>query len=258
MQRSSLLTAAAIAIVAYAAADMVHEVVGHALVAKALGIRVLSISTVAATTEPDSRAVAAAGTIADTVFGAIALALVTRKRRFGSAAYSLWLFGGVATMNTGYLMYSGLFDSGDWAAVIAGARPSWVWRLVIVAAGFIFYATVIRVAVRAATPWIADGDTSIADLRRVIRVSYVAGGVLLVLGSAFNPVGRDLILISGVGASFGLTCGLLLVPGILASDVNEPGPISKVLEFQPAWIVVALVVGTVFVGVLGPGIRLAR
>src|SRR5262245_33177201 len=259
MRRSSLVTAAAIAIVAYAAADLVHEVAGHALVARALGIRVLSISTVAAPTEPDSRAVDAAGTIADVVLGAIALALAGRKRRFGSAAYSLWLFGVVSMMNIGYLMYSGLFDSGDWAGVIAGARPYWVWRLVLVVAGYIFYAMVISVAVRTATPWIAGGGTSIADVRRVIAVSYVAGGLLFVLGSTLNPLGRDLILISGVGGSFGLTCGLLFVRrDIVASDVKDPGSISSVLEFQLAWIVAALIVGTVFVGVLGPGIRLAR
>jgi hypothetical protein len=71
--------------------------------------------------------------------------------------------------------------------------------------------------------------------------------MLLVLGSAFNPIGRDLILVSGMGVSFGLTVGLLLVPGILESDVKQPGWTSRVLEFQPAWIVVALVVGVVFV-----------
>ena len=128
----------------------------------------------------------------------------------------------------------------------------------IVTAGLIFYTTVIRVAVLLATPWIADGDTSIADFRRVIRVSYVTGGVLLVLGSAFNPIGRELILISGVGASFGLTCGLLLVPGILASDVKAPGWISNALEFQPAWIAAGLIVGIVFVGFFGPGVHFAR
>jgi len=258
MRKSSLVTAAAIAVVAYAAADVVHEAVGHALVAKILGIRVLSISTVAAPTAQDSRAVAAAGTVANVVMGAIALALVVRKRRFSATAYSLWLFGVVSAMNIGYLMYSGLTASADWAAVIAGARPYWAWRLFLVAAGYILYTTVIRIAAGAATPWIADGDTSIADLRRVIRVSYVAGGALLMLGSAFNPFGRDLILISGVGASFGLTLGLLLVPRSLASDVKEPGWISTVLELEPAWIVAALIVGSVFVGFLGPGTRLAR
>ena len=258
MRKSNLVTAAAIAVVAYAAADLVHEVVGHALVARLYGIRVLSISTVAAPTARASRAVAAAGTLADVVFGAIALALAAQKRRFGATAYSLWLSGVVSMMNIGYLMYSGLTDSADWAAVIAGARPYWAWRLSMVAAGFIFYATVIRAAVRVATPWIADGDTSIADLRRVIRVSYVTGGALMMLGSAFNPIGRELILISGVGASFGLTVGLLLVPRDLASDVKAPGWVSQVLELQPAWIIAAIIVGSVFVGFLGPGIRLAR
>jgi hypothetical protein len=149
-------------------------------------------------------------------------------------------------------------DGGDWAAVIEGAHPYRAWRLFLVAAGIIAYATVIQVAVRLATLWIADGDTSIADLRRVIRVSYITGGVLLVLGGAFNPLGRELILISGLGGSFAMTVGLLLVPGDLESDAKEPGWTSRVLELQPTWIALALIVGVVFVGILGPGIRLAR
>ena len=251
-----MIMAAALGVVAYAAADMVHEAAGHALVASIFGIRVISISTVATSTAAPSRSVAAAGTIANILFGAIALALVAQKRRFGAASYSLWLFGLASAMNVGYLMFSGLFDSGDWAAVIAGARPSWAWRLVLVGAGFMFYTTVIRVGVHTATPWIADGDTSIADLRRLVRVSYLTGGVLLVLGSALSPIGRDLILISGVGVSFGLTVGLLLIPGLLQSGVREPGWTSRMLGLQPAWIVVATLVGVVFVGILGPGIRL--
>jgi len=72
-----MVMAAAIAIVAYAAADMVHEAAGHAFVASLVGIRVMSISTVAASTGP-SRTVAAAGTIANLLVGAIALALAAR------------------------------------------------------------------------------------------------------------------------------------------------------------------------------------
>jgi hypothetical protein len=82
------------------AADMVHEAAGQALVAKAIGLHVFSISIVAAPTEP-SRVVAAAGTIAGVVCGVIVLALVERKLRFGAAAYCLWLFGVTALMNIG-------------------------------------------------------------------------------------------------------------------------------------------------------------
>lgn len=257
MRKSNLVTAAAIGIIAYAAADVVHEA-GHALVANLSGIRVQSISTFATQTVERSRAVAAAGTVANVVFGLIACTLVERRRTFGAGVYCLWLFGVVCLMNSGYLVYSGVANAGDWTSVIVGLQPALPWRLATGAVGVIFYTTAIRIAVHSAAPWIANGDASIADLRRVIGVSYVTGGVLLVLGSAFNPVGREPIVLSGIGASFGLTLGLLLVPGILASQVKEPGWISGALELQPAWIAVALVVGIVFVGFLGPGVRLAQ
>lgn len=75
---SSRVALAAAAVLAYAGADVVHELLGHAVVARLRGIEILSISSVAIQTATSSRAVAAAGTIADLAAGALALLFVSR------------------------------------------------------------------------------------------------------------------------------------------------------------------------------------
>jgi hypothetical protein len=252
---ASLVTTVSVAIVSYAAADVVHELIGHAFVAELRGVQVLSISSVALQTVESSRVVAAAGTMADVAAGVIAFALLARTTRFDAGHYCLWLFGFVSFMNSGYLVYSGVLDSGDWAVVAAGLNPPWAWRLALTIAGAILYRAAIRLAARLATRWVSTGEVSIDDLRRLTVWSYIAGGVLLVLASALNPIGLRLVAISGVGASFGLTWGLLLIPGIVASQPGERPPATRALTLRPVWAAVALLVAVAFVFVLGPGIR---
>ena len=125
-RRSSMATAAAIAVLAYAACDVVHEVLGHGLAAWLTpGVKAVALSTVALSTQGASRTVAAAGTIANLATGALALWGFRRGGEMGAARYFLWLFGTVSLFNgTGYLAYSGVLDFGDWAAVISRTPPA--------------------------------------------------------------------------------------------------------------------------------------
>jgi hypothetical protein len=255
---SSLLTIVALAVVAYAAADTLHEMLGHALVAKLVGVKALSISSVALQTAETSRVVAAAGTLVNLVTGAVAFAWLSDDPPFDAGHYCVWLFAFVSSMNSGYLVASGVLDSGDWAVVIDGLSPQWAWRSGVAVAGVMLYKIAVRAATRTAIAWVTTGAVSVREIRCVMVWSYIAGGVLLVLASALNPIGPALILASGVGASFGLTWGLLIVPGIVASRTVEPPLTRNVLRLPPVWAALALLVGILFVGVLGPGIRLSR
>src|SRR5262245_52049512 len=97
---SSLATVTAIAFVAFALCDLVHEVVGHGIAALLVpGIEVLSLSSVALQTAGDSRIVAAAGSIANVLVGSAALALFHRQRRVSPASFFLWLFGSINLLN---------------------------------------------------------------------------------------------------------------------------------------------------------------
>jgi hypothetical protein len=165
----------------------------------------------------------------------------------------LLLFGAFSLFNSGYLVASALIPSGDWTLVISGLTPAWAWRVLLAVAGVALY--------RIALVWVrASSKTLFAGVaHRSIRVAtwtaYLSSGVVLTAASTLNPYAAVLILVSGVGASLGINWGLLLAmqPGGSAQDA-----VGQVFALQRnwSWIVAALVIGALFIAILGPGIRL--
>lgn len=261
--RSNPITVGAIAVVAYALCDMVHEVLGHGTATLASpAVKAVMLTTVALSTDGSSRLVAAAGTIAN-LTAAIAAFLVLGRRRGAPAwRYFLWLFGSINLFNaTAYFLYSGILDSGDWGIVIAGLEPHLLWRAGMVAVGVTTYVLSVRISARALRGMILDGSAPAADVNRLATLPYWVGGTLLVLGSVPNPVSPLLILTSGAASGFGAMAGLLALPrmrgigasaGIDASAVGAARP----LALSRGWVAAALVTAAMFIFVIGRGIRL--
>jgi hypothetical protein len=244
-------------VIAYAADDTVHEVIGHGLASLMLNIKILSISTVGLQTAESNRWVAAAGAIANVIAGTAALLFADRSASFGSWRYFLWIFGFINLMNgTGYLMASALLGGGDWAVVIAGLNPPMLWRVGMGLTGLALFAATVRWAASVMGRMVRQGAVDRNDLSRLTIPAYLAGGVLFVVASVFNPVGPSLILGSGAGASLGLTFGLLLVPRIL-DDKTEQSPPRPSLQFSWGWLLAAIFVAAIFIGIFGPGVRLS-
>jgi hypothetical protein len=255
---SSLATVIAIAVVAYAADDTVHELIGHGLASLMLHVKMLSISTIGLQTVESSRIVAAAGAGANVIAGATALLFAGRLQGFNSWRYFLWLFGFINLMNgTGYLMASALLGGGDWTVVIAGLNPPMLWRVGMGLTGVVLFTAVVRWAASVMARMIRQGAVNRHDLSRLTLPAYLAGGVLFVAASVFNPVGPSLILGSGAGASLGLTFGLLLVPRILEDKTEQQSPPGPSLQFSWSWLLAAIFVAAIFIGVFGPGVRLS-
>ncbi len=258
--RSNLWTAIAVAIVAYAACDMAHEVLGHGVACLLAGVRPLSLSTVALQTGTSSRPVAAAGSIANVVMGISGLWLFRRGGSFGTGRYFLWLFGSINLLNgTGYLLFSGLLDIGDWAVVISGHHPHWAWRAFIAAAGAALYIGAVRLIARSMVSLVRKGAVDRRDIGRLVFPAYIAGGLLLVAGSALNRIDPSFVLTSGVSSGFSAMAGLVLVPRIVERRTKEVGSAGATppLAFSPGWIVAGALVALVFVLFLGPGVRLS-
>jgi hypothetical protein len=252
IDRSNIATVAAIAAVAYAACDMTHEALGHGVAALLTGVHLVSLSTVGLGSVESSRMVAAAGPMLNIVAGLLAMIVFRRGTGFGGGRYFLWLFATLNLLNgTGYLTYSGILDFGDWSVVVAGMQPHLLYRIGLVVAGLATYFGSVWYAGMAWVPVVRRDD-----LNRLVFPAYLAGGLLFVAGAALNPVGPRLIALVGVSSGFGAMLGLLLVPGIVEKRTSSGDAAGGVVAASRGWMVLGILVAVVFVGVVGPGIRL--
>jgi len=237
------------------AADMVHEALGHGTVSWLTGDHILSISTVAIQNATASRLVAAAGTSANCLVGILSLLLLRRIRTFSGWTYFLWIFGAYNLLNSGYLVVSAVLNNGDWANVIAGLSPPWLWRGLLGVVGATLYVLAIRWTASSMGDMVNRGEVAVVDLQRLVLPAYLAGGAVMTIASVFNPISPSLILMSGVGASFGLNSGLLFLPGMVAANTRGHALATRSLALSFFWVVLAIVISAVFIGVLGPGLH---
>jgi hypothetical protein len=257
--RSNGWTLGGIAVVAYALCDMIHEVVGHGVaVLLDPAVTAVTLSSVALSTEGSSRWVAAAGTLANLGAALVALGLLRVRRLPPTGRYFVWLLLTLDLFNaTAYFLYSGILGSGDWAVVIAGLEPGWLWRLSMIAVGGATYALAVYVAAVLLGRLLRDGTLSGAETRRLCFLPYGVGGMLLVVAAVPNPVSGWLILTSGASSGFGAMAGLLGVPRLAPVRASAVGPSPTApLAFSPAWIGAGIVAGAVLVLIIGRGIRL--
>lgn len=240
------------------AADMVHEALGHGTASWIAGDRILSLSTVAIQCATPSRFVSAAGTSANCIAGCLSLLALRHVRKLTPWAYFLWIFGAFNLLNSGYLVASAAMNSGDWAMVIAGLSPPWLWRCVLGLAGASVYVLAIRWIASLLIGLVNRGELAVTGLRDLVLPAWLSGGAVMTIASVFNPIGPSLILPSGVGPSFGLSAGLLFLPGIVAAHARSRPRIAHPMPFSFSWLALGLAASAAFIGVLGPGIRFAN
>ena len=253
-------TLIALSAVAWALADVLHEVVGHAGAAMLLGVPVKAVSTTTAYIAGDQihslgdvRTINAAGTVVNLVTGGVALLALRSPRVTSSASrYFLWLFATfsliVVTLN--------LLMGGDWSDVTSGLERRGLWRAGIVAAGMLVavagYALPLRL-------WMPD----LRENRRVqLKVTAIPVAVIIVvqtLSVAGSPFVRQpwdsgqnaLATVVALAFFFGLWLALVNV-------VQRPRSTEPVESIQmtrsKTWLAVALIVFLLFVAVLGPGL----
>jgi len=251
----------AIALVAYAASNVVHEALGHGGACVILGGRPLVLSSVhfdcgdATMGTIARRGVAAAGTIANCVAGALALPAFkrTNPQEKPHAAYFLWLFTTLNLLSgAGYFLFSGVGNIGDWADVSASMPPA-LWRPAMAIFGGALYFLIARRSADWLGSLVGSDERRMARARVLTVPAYLAGGVLFCVAGFFNPVGPILIAISAAASSFGGSSGLLWLTQFLRG--RRPAAEPAGLERSVVWIVAGCVVSVVFVGVLGPGVH---
>jgi hypothetical protein len=252
MRRSSSIpTVVGVALCAYVAADLIHEVLGHGVASFLTpGVRALSLSSVALQTSSPSRFVSAAGSVANVLAGIAALLLARRRRGFDATRYFLLLVGAVDLLNgTGYLLFSGVLGIGDWAAVVRGLEPAFAWRAGLCVVGALTYAGSMLVIAREFT----GAGVAPGEMPSLIVPAYLSGGLLMVAAAAMNPIDPMLILTSGASAGFGAMAGLLGVPALAAKRPHSGG---ATLARSLPWMIAGAAAGLCFVFVVGRGIKL--
>src|SRR6202035_5068599 len=121
--------------------DVLHEGLGHGVTAWLSGARQVTMSTVALQSDIETRWVSANGTLVNLFFALIFWLLLLKPERYRpTTRYFLVLaMAGNLFTGTGYFFFSGVTNFGDWAAVIAGLHPQWLWRALLIVVGVASY-----------------------------------------------------------------------------------------------------------------------
>lgn len=252
------LTLAAITVVAGALTTLIHEGLGHGGACWLSGGHNLVISTVNEDCSIASPWIDAAGTLANLGAGLIFWLLLRRVKGSPHAYFFLWM---AMTFNfltaAGYWLFSGVSNLGDWAAVIAGLQPKWLWHTYLVVAGIVVYIFFVRLAAWELKPLLPrDGGIRVGRAQRLMLVPYFTYGVLNCIAGVFNPVGAILILESAAAAAFGGTSGLCWGWQFVRNPhFAQPGPELPPLTRSRAWIVIGALAAVAFIALLGPGWR---
>jgi hypothetical protein len=254
-------------VVAYAAANVAHEGVGHGGACLAVGGRAVMLNAVFFECDKEGivpsagKIVSASGTLVNLALAAIsALALRGVARRPGPPGplrHFLWLFLSLNLLQaTGYWLFSGLGNVGDWAKVVEGWSPAWIWRALLTLVGAAGYWAAVLVALRALGPLLGSGPDRLRRAVTLTVVPYVTGGILYVAAGLLNPYGVALVLVSAVAASFGGASALAWMAQLLRNARRWPPGAEEVppLARSPAWIAAGLATALAFVLVLGPGV----
>ena len=253
----SPLTLAAIGILAYVSCDLLHELVGHGGTCLATGGQSATFSTVhfqcLGGWQPG---ICAAGIVCNVIAGA-ALWLIARRsaNRSIHVRYVVWLAMSYNLFTGwGYVVSSSLSNSGDLANAFRMAPAAWHWRAMAAPVGVLFYVLFTWIAAAQMRPLIGPGYP--ARLWRLILIPYFGSAVVASAAAALNQVmhaGPAITL--AVGTTLG-SWGFLLVPLFLLTSRAAPAPAPPAIPRSLGWIVAAVLVAAVFVGVAGPGLRL--
>ena len=254
-----VLTICAISVVAGILTNVLHEGVGHGLVALLTGAKSGVLTTVAWSSAFDSRLVEAGGTLAN-LAAALVFWLALRSAKLASMPMRYFLLIACAYnlfTGTGYFFFSGVTNFGDWAAVISGLHPHWLWRALLVVVGASSYFVAALVVGIGLVRYMGIPRHEQRRLRGFTIVPYISAILLASGAGVLNPLGIQLLWQSALPATAGGQSGLLWLQHYIARG-TEPNRGPDRLARNYAWIIVAAVLAIIYVVVLGRGITLHR
>ena len=244
------MTIISMAVVASAAATLLHEGVGHGVTAWLRGdIPTELTSNHLSSLRPD-RWVDAGGTLVNLLAGAIALMASRSAGNPSNLRYFFWILAALNLLpGAGYFLFSGNMGFGDWNEVIRGAPHHAALRILMTSFAAALYFLAVRQLAVAVQPYCPSRP----DYNTVGRMPYYAACLFSCAAGALDPLGLRLFWVSTAPAAFGGSSGLMWADSLLPR-----GPVvGRVLLVtrQPAWWIAGVVIGLAYILVLGPGIR---
>lgn len=256
-------TLVAISAVAWALANILHEIVGHAGAAVLVGIPARAVSTTTAYIDwgqiqsvGEARIILAAGTVVNLITGALALIVLHSRKVTNSASrYFLWQFATIsfiiATLN---LVSAPLMGGGDWAEIITQLEPKRLWSVSIIGVGMLVAVAGYILPLRMWMPNLKGKRWVQLKVTVIPVATMIIVQTLSLLRSPFAklpPASNHLL--ASVFAYIHFVLWAILVNVIPVPRSSEPVESIR-LRRSNVWLAVGLVVFLFFVGVLGPGL----
>lgn len=252
------LTLSVLGIGAFIFADLVHEVIGHGGACLASGGTITLLTSVYFRCNLNSKIIDAAGPLANLLFGGLFWAIPRfwknisiHTRVFVASTMSFNFFWG-----SGYLIYSGITNIGDWAYVVEGLQPVWFWRFLLVLLGVTLYYLSMRALANGLWTLVAvsEGEKS-RRIRVIFMIPYVAAGLAECLAASFDRQGSLLAIKDGALETFCASIGFLIVARRLAHrktrDQLKYTPVTRKLS----WVVFVALLLVAFIVTMGRGMR---
>lgn len=241
---------------AYIFADVVHECLGHGVTCLIMGGRVTLLTSVFFRSQPWSRLTDVGGPSANLVVGGLLWIALAYGRRWSAQTRFFLLIAMASNLfwGTGYLIYSGVANTGDWVSAIAGLRPLWFWRLVLTVLGIASYGYSIRVVGLNLRPFIAGVGTDGSRARRLLLIPYLTAG-LAACAAALLFRSDPMTATTGAFRETFLTNAGLVVLSLWfyrLKPVSSSAPL--VVTRKPSWILATTIAFVVFAAVLGRGL----
>lgn len=251
-------TLIAIAVIAGAATALLHEGLGHGSACALSGGHNLVISSVSEDCTVNNNWIQAAGTLVNLAAGGLSWWLLRFVRKSAHWYYLLWL---LMTFNlltgAGYWIYSGVGNIGDWARILVGHEPAWLWHAGMAIGGIVVYVLFVKLAANELRPLLpCELAARVRGARRLMLTAYFSFGIVYCIAGAFNPQGAILILESAAAAAFGGTSGLAWGWQFARSPhfAQRAAPRLPPLGRSRGWIIAGAMAAVAFIAVLGPGI----
>ena len=250
--KHSKATIISLAVISSAAATLLHEGVGHGVIAWLRGDIPTELTSNHLSALHADHWVEAGGTIVNLIVGAISLIASQTSGNRANLRYFLWIFAALNLLpGAGYFLYSGVMSVGDWQAVVANLPHQFAAHAVLAIFGaLLYYFAVYRLAI-AIKPFCAKR----ADYNTVGRLPYYAACLFSCAAGAFDPLGLKIFFLSTVAAAFGGLSGLLWAESLIPANPSEE---QLWVRPQPVWWIVATIFGLSYIVVIGRGIKFAH